>query len=100
MKSIRRGGRPKGKEPVQVYLDGPDRELLEKLARRTGLPRAELLRRGLRRLAESELAERGPGWSLDRLVGALGMDPALPSDLAARHDDYLYGPNRIQPSAD
>jgi hypothetical protein len=100
MKSIRRGGRPKGKEPVQVYLDGPDRELLEKLARRTGLPRAELLRRGLRRLAESELAERGPGWSLERLVGALGMDPALPSDLAARHDDYLYGPNRTQPSAD
>ena len=79
------------REPVQVYLDGPDRDLLEHLAQRTGLPRAELLRRGLRRLAQAELAERKPGWSLDVLIGALGDDPRLPADLSVRHDEYLYG---------
>lgn len=79
------------REPVQVYLDRADKNLLDRLAARTGLSRAELLRRGVRRLAESELAERQPGWSLERLTGALGDDPSLPRDLAARHDAYLYG---------
>lgn len=82
------------REPVQVYLATSDRELLEELAARTGLPRAELLRRGLRRLADELLAERAPGWSFERLVGALGDDPALPPDLAAQHDAYLYGGGR------
>lgn len=61
------------------------------MARRTGLPRAEVLRRGLRIFAERAAGDRAPGWSLDRLIGALGGDPALPPDLAARHDHYLYG---------
>lgn len=79
------------REPVQVYLDRADRALLERAAERTGLSRAEVLRRALRRLAGEVLAERPPGWSLDRLVGALGDADDLPEDLAARHDDYLYG---------
>ena len=89
MSTNRRGSHVK--EPVQVYLDGPDRELLEQVARRTGLPRAEVLRRGLRQLAQAELAERKPGWSLDVLIGAMGDDPRLPPDLSVRHDEYLYG---------
>ncbi len=84
----------KVREPVQVYLDPTDQGLLEELARRTGLSRAELLRRGLRRLGDAVLAERAPGWSFGRLVGALGDAPALPADLAARHDEYLYGGGR------
>ena len=87
-----RGGRGnRAREPVQVYLDGPDRELLDDLARRTGLPRTEVLRRGLRRLAQTELTERKPGWSLDVLIGAMGDDPSLPTDLSTRHEEYLYG---------
>jgi hypothetical protein len=76
------------REPVQVYLDQQDRALLESLARETGLSRAELIRRGLRRLAGDELTQRRPGWSLDILIGTI---PEGPKDLAARHDDYLYG---------
>jgi hypothetical protein len=76
------------REPVQVYLDQRDRATLEDLARKTGLPRAELLRRGLRKLAGEELGQRAPGWSLDVLVGSI---PDSPSDLSARVDDYLYG---------
>ncbi len=79
------------KEPVQVYLDPTDRELLEQVVRATGLSRAEILRRGLRRVADDALTERAPGWSLDRLVGALGGAANLPKDLAERQDEYLYG---------
>ena len=77
------------REPVQVYLDEVDRGLLEDVVKRTGLSRAEILRRGLRRLAEYELAERKPGWSLELLIGCMG--PGQPSDLSERHDHYLYG---------
>ncbi len=78
-------------EPVQVYLDQTDRELLEQVVRATGLSRAEILRRGLRRVADDALTERAPGWSLDRLVGAMGGAADLPTDLAECHDEYLYG---------
>jgi hypothetical protein len=78
------------REPVQVYLEPADRSLLDRLAARTGLSRAELLRRGVRQLAERELSDRPAGWSLERLTGALGNDPSVPADLAARHDEYLY----------
>jgi hypothetical protein len=79
------------REPVQVYLAPEDKQLLEELAQRTGASQAEVLRRGIRRLsAELDRAER-PGASLDLLIGALGDTDDLPADLAARHDDYLYG---------
>ena len=77
--------------PVQVYLDPVDRELLEEVVRTTGLSRAEILRRGLRRVADDALTERAPGWSLERLVGVMSGAAGLPRDLAQRHDEYLYG---------
>lgn len=79
------------KEPVQVYLDSRDRALLDELAQRTALPRTELLRLAIRRLAEQMLAETRPGLSMDVLVGVLDTAPDVPNDLAARHDEYLYG---------
>jgi hypothetical protein len=45
---------------------------------------------GLRRLSADLQGASRTGASLDALIGALGQDPALPADLAARHDDYLY----------
>ena len=80
------------REPVQVYLDRPDRALLETVAARTALPRSEVLRVALRRMAaELPDAER-PGASLGTLMGALDKAPGVPRDLAARHDEYLYAP--------
>ncbi len=73
------------REPVQVYLDSADSDLLRALAEKTGLPKAELLRRGLRQFAAGELTEKAPGWSLQALPGLIEG----PTDLAARHDDYL-----------
>src|SRR5256886_6303562 len=83
------------REPVQVYLDEADRSLLEELAARTGLPRAELLRRGLRRMADEVLTERAPGWSFDRLVGALGDDASLPSDRSEEHTSELQSQSNL-----
>lgn len=85
---------PRVREPIQVYLDVRDVTILNDLARATGLPKTEVLRQGLRRLAADELTERRPGWSLDVLTGALGDAPDLPADFAERHDDYLYGRHR------
>jgi hypothetical protein len=76
------------REPIQVYVDREDRELLEAVAARTGLARAEVLRRGLRAFAGQVLTERGPGSSLAALIGVLG-EGDTPADLAARHDEYL-----------
>lgn len=74
------------REPVQVYLDSADSDLLRALAEKTGLSKAELLRRGLRQFAAGELTEKAPGWSLEALPGLIEGGP---TDLAARHDDYL-----------
>lgn len=78
------------REQAVVYMSAADRALLERLAGQTGLSRAELFRRGLRRLADELLRERAPGSSLDYLVDiAEGTD--APADLAECHDHYLYG---------
>lgn len=78
------------REPVQVYLDKDDRDLLLAAAKRSALPQTEILRRGLRRVAAELLVEHQPGSSLNQLIGSLGAADDVPSDLAARHDAYLY----------
>ncbi len=85
------------REPVQVYMDRHDRDLLEELARKTGASRAELLRQGLRHLAEHLLEERAPGSSLSEVVASLGENPELPTDLTARLDQYLFGSSAEKP---
>ncbi len=77
------------REPVQVYLDAPDREILDRVAQATGLSRAEILRRGLRNFATEALADSSRDRSLRYLVGILGHQPDMPADLSERHDAYL-----------
>lgn len=78
------------REPVQVYLETDDKALLDQLAEETSLSRAELLRRGLRRIAADLRSARAPGRSLDDLIGALGTTADIPVDLSVRHEEYLY----------
>ena len=86
-------GAKKGRvrEPVQVYLDEPDLARLDALVKSSELSKAEVLRLGIRRLAEEMLVQANPGASLSVLTGALDDSPSVPADLAARHDEYLYG---------
>jgi hypothetical protein len=78
------------REQVVVYLDARDHALLDEMTEKTGLPKTELFRRGLRRLADETLGERRPGSSLRYLV-ATARDDGFPPDVAERADYYLYG---------
>lgn len=75
---------PRVREPLQVYLDPDERGLLDRLARETGLSRAEILRRGLKSFAAEH---RGPSPMLEFMESLKGAD--FPPDMAERHDDYL-----------
>ena len=79
----------KVREAVMVYLDAYDRGLLERLAKKTGLPRTELLRRGLRHVADQELSNESPGSAFEYLVETASDES--PADLSVRADEYLYG---------
>jgi hypothetical protein len=78
------------REQVVVYLDPRDRALLDEMTTRTGLPKTELFRRGLRRLADETLDQSRSGSSLRYLVSTAG-DDAFPADVSVRADHYLYG---------
>ncbi len=75
---------PRVREPLQVYLDPDERGLLDRLARETGLSRAEILRRGLKSFAAER---RGKSPMLEFMESMRDAD--MPADLAERHDDYL-----------
>ena len=73
------------REPLQVYLDRDDRAMLDRLAKEAGLPRAEVLRRGIRSFAREQAPATSP--MLEFLRSLRGDD--WPEDIAERHDDYL-----------
>ena len=85
------------REPVQVYLDREDRDVLDALSATAGISRAEALRRGMRRLAAEVLARQDSAHAfVAEMVGA-EWPASTPSDLAARHDDYLAMPLAAKP---
>lgn len=73
------------KAPLQVYLDSTDRSLLDRLAQRLGVPRAEVVRLAIRRWASELMNEHDP---LLALIGTID-DASLPEDLSTRSDDVL-----------
>ena len=76
------------REPVQVYLTETDRAALDRVASVTGLPRTEVLRRGLRRFAAEVLAEESP--ALAFLENASADPPSIAlSNVAKDHDQFL-----------
>ncbi len=79
------------REPVQAWLEPADAELLDELAERSDLSKAEVIRQAIRRMARDVEVEHRPGAVFGALAGALDTADAIPSDLAANHDDYLYG---------
>lgn len=87
----------KPREPVQAWLDRADLDLLDELAVRTGMAKAEVIRQAIRSLArELELAAQ-PGAGLGALTGVLAA-PSVPTDLSANHDAYLYGDPPSEPA--
>jgi hypothetical protein len=78
------------REQSMVYLTSRDAALLDQLVAATGLPKTELFRRGLQRLADDTLGGKKAGSSIAYLI-ATAQDDGLPPDVAERHDYYLYG---------
>ena len=72
------------REPVQVYLAPDDRDLLNRLSQETSLPKAEILRRGLRSFAREQ-----SGGSPMLAFLAESRDGEWPDAVAAKHDEIL-----------
>jgi Arc/MetJ-type ribon-helix-helix transcriptional regulator len=78
------------REPVQVYLDGPDQTRLERLAERLNSTKSDVLRRGLESL-ERQLTDPSHHPAM-RIVGLLAVVPDLRDlgpDVALEHDRVL-----------
>lgn len=54
------------RKPIQVYLSDEERSLLDRLAGEHGVPRAEILRRGIRAFAVQHAGGRSPMLNLAR----------------------------------
>jgi len=88
MKSYRKSkGAAIVREPVQVYLDGPDRERLERLTGRLASTKSDVLRRGLEAL-EHQLSDP-TGHPALRISGLLHLAHAEALDAAREHDRVL-----------
>lgn len=77
-------------EPVQVYLDPPDRVRLERLASQLDATKSAVLRRGLEAL-EQQLTDPAAHPAL-RIIGIAAGHPRLPApgyDAAREHDRAL-----------
>jgi len=77
-------------EPVQVYLDSPDRARLDRLTAELGATKSEVLRRGLEAL-EHQLMDPAAHPAL-RLIGLAAGQERRPSpgyDVAREHDRVL-----------
>ncbi|MEK7401567.1 MAG: hypothetical protein AABZ80_04305 [Gemmatimonadota bacterium] len=75
-------------EPIQVYLTPADRAMLDRVAKAAGVSRAEVLRRGIRRMSTEASAGEHPALKLIREMNALDWGDG-PNDMAQRHDEYL-----------
>jgi hypothetical protein len=85
------------REPIQVYLDARDRGMLDALAERVSVPRAEILRLALRRMSGDLMGRDRAGASMSALVGVLDGSPDIPADLSVRHDEYLHADDAQPP---
>ena len=73
------------REPVQVYLAPDDSALLNRLAAETGLPKAEILRRGVKSFAREHGGAVTP---MLRFIAESKPD-GWPEPVAADHDAAL-----------
>lgn len=88
MSSYRRSTRtPVVREPVQVYLDGPEQERLDRLTSRLGATKSDVLRRGLEAL-EHQLSDPS-GHPALRIAGIIEGGGAEAADAAREHDRVL-----------
>ena len=77
----------------QIYVDVESDLKIKKLARVTGLPEAEHIRRAIASYVSEIPDADDPDHPLLRMIGICDS-PTGPKDAAVRHDKYLYGKKR------
>jgi len=79
------------REPVQVYLDAPEQERLQRLTEEMDTTKSDILRRGLEAL-ERELFDPEHHPAL-QIIGIAGVEQGRECDydVAREHDRYLAG---------
>jgi hypothetical protein len=76
---------------TQLYLDEAEREVLDKLSRKTGKSVGQLIREAIdetycgNHAPEKPLSDRDPIWKF------VGSGKSQETDVSVRHDHYLYG---------
>jgi metal-responsive CopG/Arc/MetJ family transcriptional regulator len=69
---------------TQVYLEPEVSQALDRLARRRGTTRSDLIRLATRQYVEEEQAP-----DEDSILGLIGLGQSGLTDVSERHDDYL-----------
>lgn len=80
----------------QLYIDDDLNDGLRMLAARTGRSEADHVRAALRAYLQQDRRSGAADSDPDPLLELVGLvaDIEGPDDVAARHDDYLYGADR------
>lgn len=73
---------------TQIYLDPNLSQALERLARKRGTSKAEVIRLAARRFLSQEEPNEAAEDPILGLIG-IGGDRDAPTDLSVRHDHYL-----------
>lgn len=77
-------------EPVQVYLDAPDRNRLERLSDQLGATKSDVLRRALEVLEHNLSNQRAQPSEQIIAIGAEALPSSDPGyDVAREHDRFL-----------
>lgn len=78
----------------QMFLEEEQKNMLEEMHRRLGLPVAELVRRAINRLVAEDgkaVAYPGADEQINSLLSLAGVCEGGPADLADNHENYLRG---------
>jgi hypothetical protein len=79
-----------GLKRKQIYVDPESDRKIKSLARATGLPEAEHIRRAIASYVAQIPDSEDPAHPLARMIGICDT-PTGPRDAAVQHDTYLYG---------
>ena len=71
------------KKPIQIYIEPQQDFVLENLAQKRGLSKAEIIRKSLDQYLREIPLEEDPG------MGLIGLGKSGKRDLSDRHDQYL-----------
>ena len=71
------------KKPIQIYLEPQQDNVLEVLAKKRGVSKAEIIRGSLEKFFKDLPVEEDPA------MGLIGLGSSKKGDLSVQHDKYL-----------